>query len=85
MRRVTRCRSCLGVPSERAPFVLNRGALWSNLLARMEAPSMRPYYRLFIVLTASCERDAGSFDDASDGWDRFLNGYLATVDQLVVS
>ena len=49
-----------------------------------EAPSMRPCYRLFIVLTASCERDAGSFDDASDGWDRFLDGYLATVDQLVV-
>ncbi len=30
MRRVTRCRTCLGVPSERAPFVSNRGALWSN-------------------------------------------------------
>lgn len=49
-----------------------------------EAPSMRPCYRLFIVLTASCERDAGSFDDTCNGWDRFLNGYLATVDQLVV-
>ena len=84
MRRVTRCRSCLGVPSERAPFMSNRGALWSNLLARMEAPSVRSYCGLLVVLTDSCERDAGSFDDASDGWDRFLDGYLATVDQLVV-
>ena len=39
---------------------------------------------LLVVFTARGERDAGSFDDASDGRDRLLDRYLTAVDQLVV-